>query len=88
MTTDYFSTSPTILDLKRKDGIAGQIAYMALIQYPDEIESRQVQFIGSTYGNPGPVVMVTAANLDGHAVTEPSRFGDSLNAEWVERFFA
>lgn len=73
---------PTILNLKRHNGVAGQVAYDATVEYPGE-EPSTVTFVGSYYG--GPVVMRTASGVETF-VTEPARFG-VFGAAWVRRFF-
>lgn len=73
--------NPTILKVTRHSGVAGQVAYVADVQYPDEPVSR-VTFVGSYYG--GPVVMATDAGQV--FVTEPGRFG-AFCEKWVRNFF-
>lgn len=73
--------NPTIHNLRKRAGIAGQFAVSADVEYPDE-PRRSVTFVGSTYG--GPVLMQT----DGREtfVTAPDRFG-KFGTDWVRRFF-
>ena len=72
---------PNVKSISRTNGVAGQLAYTATVEYEGEPDY-VVTFVGSTYG--GPVVMV----IDGRQtfVTDPSRFG-RLSPEWVRRFF-
>ena len=72
--------------VRRLSGIAGQITYSAVVEYPGE-GCHGVAFVGSTYGAPGPVVMVTEAHTQTFVVN-PGRFGDTFGPEWVRRFFA
>lgn len=76
------SDLPTVANVKRHRGIAGQYSVTADVTYPGE-RTRSVEFVGSVYG--GPVVMVS----DGRQtfVTAPDRFGP-FGVEWVSRFFA
>lgn len=75
-------TAPKLGEIRRENGIAGQISYSVAVTYPGEAAST-VQFIGSTYG--GPVVMVSA-NGTQTFVEDPGRFGP-FGPEWVRRFF-
>ena len=71
--------------LKQRVGIAGQISVTAAYTgICDEEEYTRV-FVGSTYGDPGPVVMIDEG---GHQVfvTDPSRFGERFGTQWVRRF--
>jgi len=77
------SDSPTVHNIRRVTGIAGQVSYVARFQYPGE-EEATVQFVGSVYG--GPVVLI-AANGRQTFVTDPDRFG-TFGPEWVRRYFA
>lgn len=73
---------PSVANIRRHNGIAGQIAYSADVTYPGE-PTRQVTFVGSQYG--GIVVMVSPGG-EQTFVTDPSRFG-TFGPEWVRRFF-
>lgn len=77
--------TPTLGRIRRSTGIAGQIAYTVRVRYSDE-DASSVQFLGSTYGPYGPVVMVTPAFADGVFVDDPGRFG-LFGPSWVRRFF-
>ncbi len=72
-----------VIKISRHNGVAGQLAYTARVQYPGE-DPGEVTFVGSTYG--GPVVMVTDGFPDGVFVRDPSRFG-KFSPTWVRRFF-
>lgn len=85
-TADQPAIRPTVENIERHNGIAGQYAYTALVTYPDETPGI-VTFTGSAYGTPGPVVMITATGMQAF-VSDPDRFGPRLSAEWVRRFFA
>jgi hypothetical protein len=81
MTTD----GPTVTNVKRHAGIAGQYSISAEVQYPNETP-QSVSFVGSTYG--GPIVMVRPNGRQvfiDRAVTD--RIGEKLTPEWVARFF-
>jgi len=77
--------NPTILNIKRHAGIAGQYSLSAVVQYDGE-PAETVEFVGSVYGP--PIVMVTPA---GHQVyvsdSVISRIGSRLTPEWVRAFF-
>lgn len=75
------SDNPAILSIRRVAGIAGQVEYVATVEYEGEGPST-VAFIGSVYG--GPVVMRTASAEV--FVTDPSRFGE-FGESWVRKFF-
>jgi len=73
---------PNVKRISRNNGMAGQLAYVATVEYPNEPDS-VVTFVGSSYG--GPVVMVTP-NGTQTFVTDPERFG-RLSPRWVRLFF-
>lgn len=77
---------PIVKSIKRRNGIAGQTQFTAVVQYPDE-SPMTIAFVG--YPDPtttGPVVTISPS---GHQmfVTDPSRFGP-FGEQWVRRFFA
>ena len=74
---------PTVTNIRKHKGIAGQFSVTATVQYPCESPDT-IEFVGSTYG--GPVVMVTNGGNQTF-VTNPERFG-KFGTEWVKRFFA
>ena len=74
----------TIERISKVIGIAGQLSYTARVSYSGE-EPMMVEFVGSAYGSPGPITMITRAT-QAH-VYDPGRFGEKLNEEWVRRFF-
>jgi hypothetical protein len=77
---------PTISNVKRNNGIAGQYTVSATVQYPGEA-AETVTFVGSTYG--GPIVMVTPSGVQTFVSADVvDRIGATLTPEWVERFFA
>jgi len=79
--------SPTLGPIRRESGIAGQIAYSVPVSYPGE-STRIVSFVGSTYGTPGPVVMVTGpGHADQIVVDSPARHGSTLSPAWVRSFY-
>lgn len=77
---------PTILNVKRHDGVAGQYSLSVVVQYAGE-PAETVEFIGSVYGS--PIVMVTNGNPGGVFVDRgvSDRCGVELTPEWVRRFF-
>lgn len=76
---------PEVVRVRRKNGIAGQFAMTADVQY-GETTPQPVTFVGSTYG--GPVAMVDFGGTQ-HLVFNPSRFGDFATEpeSWVYRYF-
>lgn len=76
--------SPTIHQVKKISGIAGQVQFNAAVQYPGE-ETEYVGFVGQA-GESGPVVMILPSGAQVF-VTDPGRHGE-FGAEWVRRFFA
>jgi hypothetical protein len=83
------STKPTIDDIRRVTGIAGQFSYKVYLTYPYE-EKTTIRFYASAYGMPGPIFMSIDGrqHFDGVRVNEPERFGTELSAEWVRNFFS
>jgi hypothetical protein len=76
---------PTVENIERHPGIAGQYTMTADVTYPDG-PTEPITFVGSIYG--GPVVMVTPSGqqvMVSQAVTE--RLGSTLDESWVRRFF-
>jgi hypothetical protein len=71
---------PKVSEIKRQNGVAGQIAYSTTVTYPDESPT-PIQFVGNVSG--GPVVMVTAGGQT--FVSDPGRFG-KFGPTWVRRF--
>lgn len=72
----------TINHLRQTRGIAGQFSVICDV-FTEGEPSRQVEFIGSSYG--GPVIMRTGSIET--FVTDPDRFG-AFGKQWVQRFFA
>lgn len=83
---DTDTQTPSLANIRRHNGIAGQFSYSVAVTYPGEAAS-VVTFVSSVYG--GPIVMVTP---DGHQVPVSSRvterIGGTLTPEWVRQFFA
>lgn len=80
------TTTPTVTNIRRIPGIAGQYGYQADVQYPDE-PKETIIFTGSAYG--GPIVMVSPSGTQvfvSRAVID--RLGENLSPEWVRGFFA
>ncbi len=73
---------PSLGPVVRASGAAGSVAFTVTVTYPGE-ESQRVTFTGSTYGSPGPVLMLPAEVF----VSDPGRFGERLSPGWVRRFF-
>lgn len=77
---------PTVANVKRHAGIAGQVSVSADVTYPGETTRRAV-FTGSTYGGP---VVAQFGDLPQQFVTDPERFGSFADdpTAWVRRFFS
>ena len=78
-------TVPTVTDIRRHAGVAGQFSYTATVTYPGEGPER-ITFVGSTYGP--PIVMVTPGGIEVF-VADPvlDRIGRRLDPDWVRAFF-
>lgn len=76
-----------ITAITKRDGVAGQVAYDVDVDY-DGIPF-STTFIGTIYGGPGPVVMLSGDKLAPIEtfVTEPERFGPKLNGDWIYAFY-
>lgn len=92
--TDWGVHETTVHAVRRHDGVAGQVAYSVDVTtstYPHDedagetvTDESQLVLVGSVYGSPGPVVMVTGPVQV--FVTDPSRFGDTFDRAWAYRF--
>ena len=76
-------SAPTLGNITKTAGVAGQVSYSVEVTYPGETASRAT-FVGSVYG--GPVVMIMPSGAQTF-VSDPGRFG-KFGPEWVRRFFA
>jgi hypothetical protein len=79
-----------VTNVKRANGVAGEIAVSGLVTYPGE-DARWVTFVGSAYG--GAPVMIMGRNRYDRPqsfVREPSRFGtfEADPVAWFHSFFA
>lgn len=92
--TRWGVTETTIHDVRKSGGIAGQVAFHADVTtttYPHNDEEGEtvtdeytVHLVGSVYGSPGPVVLVSHGVES--FVTDPARFGETFDAAWAYRF--
>lgn len=73
-----------IVTIKRNAGIAGQFSVAVTVSFP-EGDDCTAEFVGSSYGEPGPVIMVSPAGAQTF-VTDPGRFGATFGEKWVRRF--
>lgn len=80
--TDEFT--PTIIKIKKVNGIAGQYSYLATVQYPNEAPQTST-FTGSVYGGP---IVATFPEGTQTFVTDPERFGPKLDEQWIRGFFS
>jgi hypothetical protein len=76
------SEQPDLSQIRRRNGVAGQISYSVDVTYLGETVET-LTFVGSVYG--GPVVMVSPNGAQTFVV-DPSRFGE-FGPAWVRRFF-
>lgn len=67
---------------RREAGVAGQFSISTTVTYDGEAPSR-LAFVSSAFG--GPIIMVMGSGVQ-VPVTEPWRFGEKLDAAWVEAF--
>lgn len=74
---------PTVRYIRRAYGVAGQIAYTAVVRHPGDPADGAVTFVGSIFG--GPVVAIIGGQQT--FVDDPDRFGPRLSPDWVRRFF-
>lgn len=69
-------------------GVAGQVAITVGVDHgPDFGGIDDVTFVGSAFGTPGPIVLVSHA-FGQTFVTNPGRFGETFGEDWVRRFYA
>ena len=59
------------------NGVAGQVMF---------IGADGTHYIGSAYGSPGPVFIMTPSMSKQVLVRNPERFGERFNADWCRRF--
>lgn len=80
--------SPEILKMTRHNGIAGQYSYSVALDYgPENGGVSNVAFTALDPGAPGVVVMITDTGTQTY-VSNPGRYGDTLNKSWIRAFFA
>lgn len=79
------SDTPTLGDIKRRNGVAGLVSYSVTVTYEGE-DPFVAEF--SSYVDDEPAVVFGVSPL-GHqkVINNPGRFGP-FNAAWVRRFFA
>jgi hypothetical protein len=78
--------APSIDNIRKHTGIAGQYSYTVTVTYPGE-PPHVVEFLGSIYG--GPIVAILSEGLQvfvSRDVTD--RIGAILTAQWVRDYFA
>lgn len=76
-----------VKSLRVQHGLAGQVAITATVVYSHSECEERVTFVGTKYGEPGPVCMITHGGTQSF-VYAPSRFGAEFNEAWVRAFFA
>lgn len=82
-------TKTTVESITTKYGIAGEVSRIANVIFPGTTITRAVEFRGSTYGAPGPILMWMHADPRAREwrVDAPERFGERFDNDWVCRFF-
>lgn len=79
-------SAPVVTRVKRTNGIAGQYAMTASVQYEGE-SAETITFVGSTYG--GRPIMVTPNGTQTIVSRDVcDRIGSKLDEAWVRAFFA
>ena len=79
-------TGPSKIGRIRKvNGIAGNFLLTVLVWYPGETKPYRVAFHGSTYGSPGPIVMVSETGQE--FVRDAGKYGAKLDESWVRKFY-
>jgi hypothetical protein len=88
MNTTTETVTTAVDKITRINGIAGQFAYAATVTHTGDgwTDTGVTTFVGSIYGTPGPVVAITGGGMQ-FFVSDPSEYGDTLNPEWVRRYF-
>ena len=78
-------STPTITNIKRHNGVAGQFSYTANVRYPNE-EMTTIEFVGYAFGGAPILIMGNGAQV---FVRPSPRFKDfsTLNPQWVRDFF-
>lgn len=92
--TAWGCVETTIHAVRKHPGVAGQVGFtvdVTTTTYPHNdddgetvTDESQLVLVGSVYGSPGPVVMVTGPVQV--FVVDPHRFGDTFDAAWAYRF--
>ena len=77
--------TPTITNIKRHSGVAGQYSYTARVQYSGE-DASTTEFVGNAFGGAPVLIMGNGAQV---YVRYSHRFTDfsTLNPQWVRDFF-
>ncbi len=76
---------PTVTNIRRHNGVAGQFSYTATVQYAKEVATR-IEFVGNAFGGSPILIMGNGAEV---YVRPSGRFADfaTLNPQWVKDFF-
>lgn len=76
---------PTVTNVRRRNGIAGQIEVTCKVRYEDADES-PASFVGSTYGGS---VVAFIPGVGQVRVSDPGRFGafEDDPEGWVRRYY-
>ncbi len=75
--------TPTITNIRKHQGIAGQFSYTASVTYPGE-DTGNIEFVGDAYGTSVIMVMGNGAQV---SVRRDDLWGVPLNPDYVRRFF-
>ncbi len=76
---------PTVTNIRRHNGVAGQFSYTATVRYQNE-DASQIEFVGYVFGGSPILIMGNGAQV---FVRPSGRFTDfaTLNPQWVRDFF-
>ena len=77
------STPPTILGIKRKNGVAGNYAYTVRLAYPGENPVTVVTLHSNIFN--GSITLETGGQQV--RVINTERYGPDLNPTWIRNFF-
>jgi len=78
--------SVQILRWHRMVGVGGQFGFHLTLLHEHTRRTSTVEFIGSVYGVPGPILMRLQGGIQTW-VDFPERFGDTFGREWIRRFY-
>jgi len=81
------STPPTILGIKRKNGVAGNYAYTVHLAYPGDQEPATQPTMVTLHSNLFTNSVTLEAGGQQVRVINTERYGPDLNPTWIRNFF-